>query len=922
MPLTIGSRLGSYDIVAPLGAGGMGEVYRACDTTLNRDVALKILPDAFANDPDRLARFTREAQTLAALNHPHIAHIYGLERQERRDGQDARAGTSTAFIVMELVEGEDLAQRIARGPIPIDEALPIAKQIAEALEAAHEQGIIHRDLKPANIKVRPDGAVKVLDFGLAKAIEGSSGPGRSGGAGGLSMSPTIMSPAALTGAGIILGTAAYMAPEQTRGATVDKRADVWSFGVVVFEMLTGRRLFEGDAVSDTLAAVLRQEIDWRRLPPDTPAALEQLLHRSLERDPKRRLRDIGEARIALESPVAASVPAASAVAPRARRRSTHALIYAAIAVAFGAGAASAVWLRWGRGAPDVLAVRLSATVPVGVSVDATFQPNLAISHDGMTVAFTAGNAEGTNPLYVRTLNGFDVRPLPGTEQASAPFFSPDDAWIGFSADGKLKKTPSQGGPVVTLAAGGGFPGAVWTAADTIVFSSDWNTGLSEIPAAGGPVRSVTTLDVANHERTHRWVSVTADAKTLLFNVGVINRPDDYEDATIEAVRRDTGVRRVVMKGGRMPRLTGSGDLLFIRGTILYAVGFDQGRLDIHGTPRPLIDGVVGDPATGAALYAVSDTGTLAYVYGDSTTALRRLAWVDADGAATPIDLPPALYADPDVSPDGRLIAFSGIEATSGNADVWIADVARGSSSRLTSGGINRTPAWSPDGKTLFYVTFDGSTSRSTVVARAADGGGAIRQVGSIDGPAYLTQVTPDGAALLTAIPPSANGNTSIYRLPLSDGAANTPRIIVPAQATVSVSSGTVSPDNRWIAYLSIESGNAAVVVQALTAGGSRRQISSADLIQPHWSHDGKAIYFQRGNEMVMVAVEQGGLLAVGRPRKLFGDLMPISLESRKNFDVSSTGRFLLMRPMDERRAAPDLRILTNWFADIGRPVRR
>jgi aminoglycoside phosphotransferase (APT) family kinase protein len=544
LALTPGTRLGVYEVTAPIGAGGMGEVYRARDTKLNRDIALKVLPDSFASDADRLARFTREAQTLAALNHPHIAAIYGLEE-----------GSGVSALVMELVEGEDLSQRLARGAIPIDEALPIAKQIAEALEAAHEQGIIHRDLKPANIKVRADGTVKVLDFGLAKAMEPSAGLSP-----GMSMSPTIMSPAQMSGVGVILGTAAYMAPEQARGGVVDKRSDIWAFGVVCVEMLVGRRLFEGGTVSDTIAAVLRQDIDWHALPSTTPAPVVALLRRCLDRDMKRRLRDIGEARIALETAMSGVVGPANTVVASPSRAGSRAPLLAVLAFALVAAlAAGALFIR-SRLAPETVPIRVTTLGPAGVSFDHKTHPILAMSRDGSTIAF-AGISKNVSRLFVRRLAEFDAHELPETDGATEPAFSPDGTWIAFMADGTLKKTPVAGGPVISLASGTDARGLTWTDGDTIVFTPEAATALIEVSASGGgTLRQVTHLDTTKQERTHRWPEVLPDQKTVLFNVGGLAHQNDYDDATIEAVRIDTGERRVVMSGGPMPRNADSGPL--------------------------------------------------------------------------------------------------------------------------------------------------------------------------------------------------------------------------------------------------------------------------------------------------------------------------------------------------------------------------
>jgi serine/threonine-protein kinase len=928
----------------------MGEVYRATDSNLKRSVAIKVLPASVAGDADRLARFRREAEVLASLNHPNIAAIYGFERS-----------SDLTALVMELVEGPTLEELIARrsldlspsslakasgrassqsdsgqdlktkvqGPrsgsgLPLEEALPIAKQIAEALEVAHEQGIIHRDLKPANIKVRADGTVKVLDFGLAKAMD--VGAGGSSAPGGLSMSPTLTTPA-MTQAGMILGTAAYMAPEQARGVAVDKRADIWAFGVVLFELLSGRRLFDGEMVSDTLAAVLRQDVDWTRLPADTPDRVVQLLRRCLERDPKRRMRDIGEARIALDpsspAPVSAQIPAAAPAITAVRRSSRAAWAMLAIGTAaLVAGLLIAQRFRPSTtGAPTL---RLTTLPPPDVTIDPSTYPILAMSHDGSTIAFAGVNG-GTSRIYVRRLTEYDAHPLPETEGATAPFFSPDDAWIGFFGDRKLKKTPTAGGPVVTLAPGSDIRGGVWTSTNTIVFSPDATTALQEISASGGSSRAVTTLDQSKQERTHRWPALMPDGKTVLFNVGSVAHPNDYDDATIEAVNLETGKRQVVVQGGRMPHyVAATGDLLFVRGKILYAVAVDPQTLQVRGQPRPVLDAVMGDPTTGSAFFAVSDTGTLAYAPGDPSGALRRFAWIDLEGKATSIDLPAALYLDPHVSPDGRRIAFSIVDATSSDADIWVADPARGTSSRLTSHGVYRSPVWSRDGHRLFCVSYDVKNNRTTIEARAADGSGQPEAIGVIDGPTFIDDISTDGSTLyLDASPPTgAAGRAGIYRLPTTGRPDTKPTPFI-TSAAADLALSAVSPDGRWLAFVSTETGRYEVFVQSLQNGGARMQVSTNGGQNPLWAPDGRTIYYLQGADTFAVSVETSGGLAVGKPRRLFAQQLALQFDSQQYFAVGPDGRLLMMRPNDDRSQPPELRVVLNWVEELKRlaPVK-
>ena len=905
MPLTPGTRLGPYEILDSLGAGGMGEVYRARDTKLQRNVAIKVLPDLLAHDHDRLARFEREAQVLASLNQPHIAQIYGFEES-----------TSVKALVMELVEGPTLADRVAAGPLPPEETVLIVRQIAEALEAAHDRGIVHRDLKPANIKVTGDGQVKVLDFGLAKALDPiASSPD-------VANSPTLTSPA-MTQAGMLMGTAAYMAPEQARGGAVDRRADIWAFGVVAFEMLTGTRLFEGATVSDTLASVLRQDVDWTMLPASTPAPLVGVLRRCLERDPRRRLRDIGEARLALDPAAATNlsfVGAPPPVSPTVPRRAPVSPRLAVAAVLLVAATAAAVWFLIPRSAPVQSAARVSLALPEGTSLVLAGHTVVAISPDGSTVAL-AVTAKGQSQLYVRPFKEFDPRPLAGTTDASSPFFSPDGKWIGFFAEGKLRKVPTDGGPVITLAEAPDNRGGTWTADDVIVYSPEPTTALQRIPASGGAPQPASTLDEQKHERTHRWPSLLPDGKTVLVTVGSIEHPDDYDDATIDAIRLDTGARTTVVKGGRTAVHVSTGHVLFLRGKILYAIPFDAARLQTTGAPVPVVDGVAGDTTTGAGDYAVSSTGALVYVPGDPTGGQHVLAWVDLKGAATPIDAPAALYCDPKVSPDGKRIAVSLIESASAR-NVSVVDPARGTTSKLTFGGMNRTPLWSRDGKSLYYVSYQTGGNLSALMRVASDGSGTPQKISEVPGQLYLEEAMPDGRALLGSVSGAASLSTGRARLVVGGKAVIESLSVAGGEPTV-VASGpqdqfnaAVSPDGRWLAYVSMETGRQEVFAQ-LMSGGGRSAISTTGGTEPRWAPDGRAIYYTNGDQMIAVPIEPGPALLPGRPRTLFTGVVNVSIDSAETYHIAPTGdRFLMMRSVDPHGGSQEIRAILNWFSEL------
>ncbi len=586
----IGATLAHYRVTAALGAGGMGEVWLAEDEKLGRQVALKVLPEGFAQDPERMARFEREAKVLASLNHPNIATLYGLESA-------ISSGTETVFLAMELVEGEDLSERIKRGTIPVDEAIPIALQIAEALEAAHEAGIVHRDLKPANIKLTEDGVVKVLDFGLAKAWETESGDSS------LSLSPTLTRHATVEG--VILGTAAYMSPEQARGKKVNRRADIWSFGVVLWEMLTGRKLFEGETVSDVLASVLKETPDLEALPDDTPPALRRLLARCLDKEPKNRLQWIGDARLdlveSLDSPPELSGPPDTSVVSRTRGLEWLGWLAAAVAL----GVAAVLWLL-----PTVAPKPPLTRFTLGLGGDHTLsfidQPILALSPDGRTLAMTATDAQAAHDtIILRHLDENEVIQLENTVGAREMFFSPDGSSIGFFADGKLKRASVHGGSAVTITDAPNPRGGVWLPDGTIVFSPDYASGLWRVSDTGGVAEIVLDIDAERGERTFRFPHASPDGDLLLFTVGSITSPNNYDDATIDAYSLQSGKRRTIIERANMARFVSADRLIFARAGDLFAIGFDSERLETVGDAVPVIEDVGGDPSSGAGYFTSS-----------------------------------------------------------------------------------------------------------------------------------------------------------------------------------------------------------------------------------------------------------------------------------------------------------------------------
>ena len=912
MALIPGTRLGSYEVVALLGAGGMGEVYRARDPKLNRDVAIKVLLASVAGDPDRLARFSREAQVLASLNHPNIAHIHGLEE-----------ANGVTALILELVEGEDLAQRIARGPIPLDEALPIARQIAEALVAAHEQGIVHRDLKPANIKVRADGTVKVLDFGLAKALNPA---GASGGA--IDNSPTLTAHA--TQMGMILGTAAYMAPEQARGKAVDRRGDIWAFGVVVYEMLAGRRAFTGEGTSDVLAAVLRQDLDWMALPAKTPARLIALLRECLIRDPRQRLRDIGDARIVLEKMISGTIDDGLPLATGAGTVSSPSRVVTpfryALPYVLGAALAGGVigWLvpRAADGPGPVSHLLMDvrpADSLVGSSGSSSSvrpsRPALAISPDGRWVAYAATRGTVTQ-LYVRGLADDAGTAVPGTAGASGPFVSPDGAWIGFWADDKIKKVSTAGGPPVTIAdvtSSGDLHSATWTESGTIVLGT--STGLIKVLAVGGPATNLTTPDGSKGER-HLLPHALPGGKAILFtNV----TGDAWDRASIVLHVFGTGERRVLLEGGADGRYVSTGHLVYLKTGTLVAVPFDLRSLRVTGDSVPLIEGVMQavnapntDDETGVGQFTVSATGTLLYADG-GVHPLREASLVLADRAGTTQPLAAATaraFIYPRFSPNGERVAVT----VGGNAsDLWVYDVLRGAPTRLTFGGRNEFPVWSQDGRRIVYAS--DVEKVSNLYAINADGSGKPERLTTSQFAQAPSSWTAVGDAI--AYTEEHDGEYSqIWVLPMVGD--RKPKLFL--ESTFLLAYPEFSPDGRWLAYVSSESGDAEVYVQPYPGPGEKVRISEAGGYEPIWSASGKELLYRirKGDRtgIFAAAIRSWSPFRADRPSLVFDAK---ASEYRQNvpirgWDVSADGkRFLLNRFLESTdKPVGEVNVVLNW----------
>ena len=869
----------------------MGQVFRATDTRLKRQVALKILPPSFAADPERLARFQREAEVLASLNHPHIAGIYGLEES---DGATA--------LVMELVEGEDLSQRIARGAIPLDEALPIAKQIAEALEAAHEQGIIHRDLKPANIKVRPDGTVKVLDFGLAKALapEGASAAAGSG-----SMSPTITTPA-MTQAGMTLGTAAYMAPDQARGRAVDKRADIWAFGAVLFEMLTGTRAFEGEDVADTLGNVMKVDPDWQRVPASVPARVVQVLRACLQKNPKQRMGDVQSVRLALEGAFeTAALPTTGATAAPARGGRLVWMAFAGVALLVAAGLAVPAVRHLLETPPqaDTLA-RFSVAAPTGArrAVGAGAF-GLSVAPDGQTLAFGATAADGVPRIFVRRLDATDAQPVAGTDRAGAPFWAPDGRSLGFAKEGGLYRVALDGSAPRRLCdvSGSGFRGGAWSARGVIVFATG-NTGLLQVPDTGGTPTPVTRLDAAAKEVMHGWPWFLPDGRRVLF----LALPEGQTRGTVWASAIDDPARTRIAES--------SGGAAYAAGWLfsttdaprsLVAQSFDPARLALQGTPQPIRDGLPSASTAGAPGFAVSSSGVL--VVDRPPPRVSQLVWMDRSGRALATASPRAALPEFALAPDERRVAAVMRPLDAATDALWLFDEARPDGTRLTYEGVVRRPLWALDGRSIYFTTRADTNFALRTLTLGATAPTAFEHPGPF---VHFEDVTRDGRYLVfkSVKEPS---EVWIQRV----GSAERRALV---QGPFRATRPRVSPDSRWLAYtLDLPSGPE-VFAQPFDRPGDRVQVSVRGGFGPVWRDDGRELYYEGPEGLVAVPmIERGGALEAGTPQRLFAIRTQGSVTNQPhNFEAAAHGqKFLVNAIVDDSDNAP-LEVTLNWDAGL------
>ena len=894
------SPIGHYRIVSKLGEGGMGAVYRATDTKLNREVAIKVLPEAVANDPDRLARFTREAQVLASLNHPNIAAVYGVEERA---------------IVMELVPGQPPA-----GPLSAEAALPLIRQLIDALEYAHEKGVVHRDLKPANLMITPEGRLKVLDFGLAKALSADTAS-----TGNPASSPTLTMQGTM--AGVIMGTAAYMSPEQARGQKVDKRADIWSFGVVFYELLTGRNLFGCETISDTLAAVLKTDPDWSALPPDTPPAIRRLLRRCLDRDRHRRLADIADARLEIDEALGGLESPTPAVAPNARaaiRWRNAAVALAALALA---GLALAV-VHFRETPPQAVPMRFQIPAPEKGSFGST---GLALSPDGRQLAFIASGADGRAMLWVRPLDSVTAHALLGTTGAGwVPFWSPDNRSIGFVVQGKLKKIEAAGGPSQTLCeVPGGLVGGSWSRDGVIIFGTP-SGGLFRVPQAGGAATRLTTADEPNGELGHLRPWFLPDGRHFLY----FSRTANPEKAGIYLATLDGPVRKRLVAtnqgGAYAPPAAGSqnGHLLFLREGTLMALPLDARRFEPAGEAFPLAEQVGSILAT--EFFSVSANGVLAYRNGGAALGFgSQLVWFDRQGKSLGALGPLGVYASgPALSPDGNRVAVDQLDTgTAGNRDVhevWVLDVARGVPTRFTFDTVNNgSPAWSPDGARLVFASMRGTAGTYSIYQKDSSGTGKEELLLQSGTPMVPNSWSPDGQYLLYSVTGQKTGS-DLWVLPVAGGTPPDSKPVPYLQGPYNERQGQFSPDGRWIAYSSDETGSYQVYVQSFPAGTGKFQVSTAGGSQPRWRRDGKEIFYTGADgRLTAVSVKTAPKFEAGAPQALFDALIrPGSLAAGPFFyDVAADGRRFLFNTLATDRAGPaptPITVIVNWPAALKR----
>jgi len=875
MPLAPGTHLGPYEITTPLGAGGMGEVYRARDTRLERSVAIKILPEQLSKDPTRKQRFEREAKTISSLNHPHICTLHDIGSQ---DGID--------YLVMECVEGETLAKRLEKGPLPLEQVLKYGAQIADALDKAHRAGIVHRDLKPGNIMLTSTGA-KLLDFGLAKpAAALVSG-----------ITQTVTTP--VTQEGTIVGTYQYMSPEQVEGKEVDGRSDIFSLGAVFYEAVTGKRAFEGKSQLSVASAILEKEPAPITLTkPLTPSALDHAIKKCLAKSADERWQSASDLASELNWILADGSQQAAAAAPRIRlRKQRERTILIGAGVALALLAAYLGWQR-GRGEYDNGAVHLAVALPAGKVLPNNSIEPVAITPDGSAIVYAAAGDDRRAQLYLHKLSSFEDTPIPGTEDAGNPFFSPNGEWLAFfTNEGKLKKVLLQGGSPVVVGDGAGF-GGFWGDDDNIYFKKSFASGIYTVPAGGGQPRQVTQPGSTPDDRGHLWPKILPGSNGMIFTVWTGR---SFNDARIEALSFKTGKRKVLVEGGTGGRYLSNGYLAYLRNGTLFVVRFDPKRLEVKGTAVPVIEGVMSGAANGDADFAVSENGTLVFQPGTFTSFQRNLVWMDRTGKTTNIIEEIKPYAFPAISPDGQRIALT-LQGSS--FDIWVYALGRGTLTKASFGGDDYHPEWSPDGTMLGYDSTKSGYSQVYVKHGIAQGAETV----VTDGPEQkeFDGWTPDGREIIFVRQNKEMG-MDVYAAGVEGDHKPRPLVVGPFNQF----GARLSPDGKWLAYVSDESGQPEVFVQAMSDASNRAQVSVEGGINPQWAHSGGELLFQSKNRVMSVKFSPGGVLNLGKPVMLFEDK-----RGWNGFDIAADGRLIVARDADDKGFGTRINVVLRWFEEM------
>ena len=879
MTLSAGSRLGPYEILSPLGAGGMGEVYKARDTRLERTVAVKVLPSHLSASSESRQRFEREAKTISQLSHPHICALHDVGREGE-----------TEYLVMEYLEGETLLERLAKAALPLEQTLRYGQEIADALDKAHRQGIVHRDLKPANVMLTKSG-VKLLDFGLAKAMAAPAAKGS------LTSLPTQQG---LTQEGTILGTFQYMAPEQLEGKEADARTDVFALGAVLYEMVTGRKAFTGASQASLISSIMTSDPpSLSTVQPMSPPALDRVVKICLAKDPEDRWQSAhdvaSEVKWIAEGGSQAGVPAPVA----SRRRLRDRAVWALAGVLAGGLVAALVVSAWMRGAASERRPGAHLSVMLPAAEQVVLQPNhlIALSPDGTRLVYV-GNSGAGPQLYVRPLDRFTATPIPGTENAANPFFSPDGQWVGFFAGAKLKKVSLGGGPPVVLADSNSALGGSWGPDDTILFTTDFTSGIWKISAKGGEPQRLTAPDPARKERAQMWPWLLPGGRSALFTIWTGR---SWDEARIAVVDLATGKHRILLEGGTDARYAPTGHLVYERSGSLLAVPFDVKRLEVKGSPVTVLADVLSGETNGESHFDFSEGGSLAYLPGGLRAVNRSLVWVDRHGAAVPLTETQRPFAGPALSPDGRRLAVTVEGAT---FDVWVYDLERGTLTRQSFGGDDSEAIWSRDGKRIAWASSRGG--RPNVYWRAADGSGPEERLTTSDHPQYPASFSPDGKALAFVDIDPSTGN-DLFILPLEGDRKPAAFLKTPFREH----QPGFSPDGKAIAYASDESGREEVYVASFPGPGGRIQISTDGGSEPIWSPAGRELFYRKGDKMLAVPIASTPTLSAGKPSVLFEG------KFAEGFDVAPDGqRFVLIQRIEAQNTADQIRVLLAWFDEL------